>query len=261
MNNKILYSLPFYWFWGTRLRSASVAFHLLFEWGAAVFLILALSGGDWGPALYRGILCYLAFISLYEIGYIINDLKIARREVGGRLRGPQGAHAAWFWTWIATRLSLFAVTTVLLGTHLSLAWWTFFGALAFVFALHNIIADREIKAGTFLWLSWFRFMAPMVFVLPAHLVLGVGLACSMSYSAYRQIGYLDSKGMLLMPGRKRATFRLVFFLWPMAGAVALATFPDALGFHLLTGYFGVIAILGVTFSKAAIWLKSRRRIA
>lgn len=248
MLTRLLYLLPFSYFWSTRLRHGSIGFHVLFEWLAAAMLIAALApGAIWTP-LATGLLAYVAFISLYEIGYIANDLIMAPREEAGRTRGPQGTPAAWIVVWMALRMVVFVAVTAALGRLGSHAWWSYFLALAVVFAFHNGLADKELKAGTFLWLSWFRFMAPVVFAVPSEHALGIGLACAMSYSAFRQFGYLDSKGLLQMPGRKRPQFRWVFFLWPLLGALALATLPGAKGLILLTGYFALVASVGVLAS-------------
>ncbi len=250
---RLFYLVPFSWFWSTRLRHGSIGFHAVFEWLAAVVLIVALATGAVGASLLAGVLGYLAFISLYEIGYIANDLVMAPREVGGRKRGPQGASAMWIALWMGSRALVFLAVTLFAGKAGSASWWGYFAALATVFAFHNGLGDKELKAGTFLWLSWFRFMAPVVFAVPSEYVLGIGLGCAMSYSAFRQFGYLDSKGLLNMPGRKSPRFRWVFFLWPLLGVFALATLPGAKGFVVLACYFAVAASFGVIAS----WLYQR----
>lgn len=258
MLTRLLYLLPFSYFWSTRLKQRSIGFHLLFEWLAAVMLAVALTEGGIGEPLFAALVSYLAFISLYEIGYITNDLIIAPREQGGRMRGPQGASGAWIASWIALRLVVFLLATIMLGRSGSPEWWGFFAALAVVFGFHNGLADKELKAGTFLWLSWFRFMAPVAFSVPEEQVIGIGFACAMSYSAFRQFGYLDSKGLLHMPGRKRPRFRWAFFMWPLLAVPAVGMLPGAKGLVLLAGYFAVVATLGVLATKfhESVWRRS-----
>ena len=245
MLTRLMYVLPFSYFWSTRLRQGSISFHVLFEWLAAAMLVAALADGAVWEDLLLSLLSYLAFISLYEVGYVTNDLIMAPKEQGGRTRGPQGTSTAWLAFWITMRIVVFLAVTIALNRLASLQWWGFFLALGIVFAFHNGLADRELKTGTFLWLSLFRFMAPAVFVVPPDQVLGIGLACAMSYSAFRQFGYLDSKGLLQMPGRKRPGFRWAFFMWPLLGALAIGPLPGARGFVFLTCYFAVVASLGV----------------
>ena len=209
-------------------------------------VVLALAVGAAGPAqsLTTAGLSYLAFISLYEIGYLVNDLFASRKEAGGRQRGPQGAGGMWVTAWFVSRLVVFMFATVLMGKLAALEWWSYFAALCVVFALHNGLADREFKAATFIWLAWLRFMAPVMFVVQDTQRLGVGLAAAMAYASFRMFGYLNSKGLLQMPGRQRPGFRLFFFLMPLAGTLALWPYDGARGFMVLSGYFALAAALG-----------------
>ena len=242
---RFVYLVPFTYFWSTRLRHGSVGFHATFEWLAAALLVLSLANGDPFNALLTALLSYSAFISIYEMGYLANDLIVAPKEEGGRQRGPQDASMAWVVSWMAVRLFVFGIVTIALGHLLSVQWWTFFVALAALFTFHNVIADKELKAGTFLWLSWFRFMAPIMFAVPSTYLLGIGMACAMSYSAFRQFAYLDSKGLLVMPGRKRPAFRWAFFMWPLLPAAALASYPEAKGLVILFVFYAMAATVGV----------------
>ena len=241
---KFVYLLPFTYFYDTRLRTGSVSFHVIFEWLAAVVLALAVGAADPVQALTAAGLSYLAFISLYEIGYLVNDLFASRKEAGGRQRGPQDAGGVWVAAWFVSRLVVFMFATVLMGKLAALEWWSYFAALCVVFALHNGLADREFKAATFIWLAWLRFMAPVMFVVQDTQRLGVGLAAAMAYASFRMFGYLNSKGLLQMPGRQRPGFRLFFFLMPLAGTLALWPYDGARGFMVLSGYFALAAALG-----------------
>lgn len=245
-----IYLLPFTYFYDTRLRTSSVAFHLVFEWLAAVVLVLLVGGACPVGAWVGAGLSYLAFISLYEIGYLYNDLFSSRKEIDGRQRGPQGAKGGWVAAWFIARLASFVLATVLIGKWAVPDWWSFFAALCVVFTLHNVLTDRELKAATFLWLAWFRFMAPVMFVVQDKQRLGIGLAAAMAYASFRLFGYLDSKGLLQMPGRQRRSFRLFFFLMPLVGALALWPYEDTMGFLVLTCYYTLVAALGSLFSMA-----------
>lgn len=250
------YLIPFAYFWETRLRKGSIGFHALFEWGAAAALVIFLSSGDTWLSLESALFSYIAFICLYEIGYMVNDLFAARSEQGGRLRGPQGASAAWVFLWIIVRIAGFMLVTLALGKlHLAM-WWAYFGGLVFTFTLHNWLRDVELKSGTFLWLSWFRFMAPVMFSIPEEYLLGVAFACAMSYSAFRQLGYLDSKGLLVMPGRKRRLFRWFVFVLPLVSIAAVYQVSGAKGYVVLVAYYAFVSSLGS--GLLAIWHRLQR---
>ncbi len=244
MLTRLAYLLPFSYFWATRLKGGSISFHLLFEWLAAVVVVLTLNPESALDGLGVALLCYVAFISLYEIGYFANDLFAAKNEAGGRLRGPQGTPLPWVVAWVVVRIAVFLLVTYVLQKAGDAMWWAFFGGLAVVFAMHNHLRDRELKAGSFLWLSWYRFMAPILFAVSATYILGIAFACAMTYSAFRQFGYLDSKGLLVMPGRKRPVFRWVFFLWPILAALAMLPQEAARGFVIVVAYYGIVATLG-----------------
>lgn len=254
---KFVYLLPFTYFYDTRLRTGGVAFHVIFEWLAAVVLALAVGAASPAHSLTAAGLSYLAFISLYEIGYLVNDLFASRKEPGGRQRGPQGTSGIWMAAWFVTRLAAFTFATALMGKLAVPEWWSFFTALCVVFALHNGLTDRECKAVTFLWLAWFRFMASVMFVVQDAQRLGVALAAAMAYASFRLFGYLDSKGLLQMPGRQRTGFRLCFFLMPLSGVLALWPYEGARGFMVLTGYYALAAAMGTAFSMAQLRSKNK----
>ena len=238
----LVYLIPFSYFFQTRLRTeGGVAFHAVFEWMAAAFLVCVVGAAEPLRALGQTLICYLAFISLYEIGYLVNDLFASRKEAGGRLRGPQGASVTWVAAWFGVRLAVFVAATAIAQKLNSSEWWSFFIGLSVVFALHNMLTDREFKAATFLWLAWFRFMAPVIFVVQDSQRMGIAFAAAMIYSGFRLFGYLDSKGLLQMPGRKRPGLRLFFFLMPLVGVLALWPYESARGFVVLVIYFAVAA--------------------
>ena len=249
-----IYLLPFSYFYLTRLSKGSLAFHVLFEWICAALLVIVFS--DLLPlnALINSLVIYIAFISLYEIGYMANDLFAANKETDGRLRGPQNVKSYWIFLWIATRLVVFLAITLILNQEATLAWWSYFLALTIVFFLHNYFIDREYKASTFIWLAWFRFMAPIIFIVESKYRMGIAFGAGIVYAAFRLFGYLDSKGLLCMPGRQRVKFRLVFFLIPLAGCMALFPYEEAYGFIVLCSYYALIVLLFTAHN----WLSKRR---
>lgn len=238
------YLLPFSYFFHTRLLGSSLAFHATFELGAALVVVALVRSGGFHESLATSGLNYLAFVCLYEVGYLVNDLISAKREEGGRRRGPQSVGSVWLSAWISGRLLFFVWLTWIMGRLTSLEWWSYFAALSFAFGIHNALRNSEFKTVTFLWLSWFRLMAPIIFVVEDSQRLGVGLAAAMGYSVFRSLGYMDSKGLLRMPGRKRSEYRLLFFVFPLVGALALWPYSEAEGFLALSAYFSLAAISG-----------------
>ena len=244
---KILYLLPFTYFADTRLLKGSIAFHVLFEWIAALLLVSLFGIFGLQESIQFAFGAYLAFISLYEIGYIFNDLVSSRNENSPRLRGPQGASMVWVTAWIASRLAAFAFLTVMLIMMENASWWLFFLAMLLVFGAHNALKDNEAKAATFLWLAWFRFLAPVIFVVQASQRMGIAFGAAALYAGFRLFGYLDSKGLLQMPGRRDMKFRALYFTVPLSAVLATLSYHEAAGFRAMALYFFSIAAVAFIF--------------
>lgn len=240
--------IPAYYFYRTRLSSSSSAFHVVFEWGAALVLLLAFPAGAVSEALVGGLLAYLAFISVYELGYLMNDYYAFARESDGRDRRVTGLQSPWISWMVASRLLVFAAISLAWPGAGTPAWWCFFGALVIVFCIHNLLLDRELKILTFIWLAWLRFMAPVIFVVQDDQLMGISFGAAVGYVGFRALAYLDSKDMLNMPGRKRAKFRGAYFLSLIAGIVILWPYPDANGFVVLAAYYAIASVTGVSLS-------------
>jgi hypothetical protein len=240
----LIYSFPFSYFYFTRLRHNSLAFHLVFEWLAVLVLLISVGPPDFTEALMVSGISYFAFISLYEIGYIVNDLFSSKREVAGRMRGPHGVTRFWVAIWVAIRIISFLLFTFISGKLFSYEWWSFFAALFIVFSMHNLLINPEFKIITFLWLTWLRFMAPLIFVIQGNQLFGVGLAAAMTYMTFRLLGYLDGKALLKMPNRREARFRLFFFMMPLVSFLMMWPYEEARGFLTLIIYYASVAALG-----------------
>lgn len=241
-----LFLIPFTYFFDTRLRNGSLSFHLLFEWVAAASLTLFFADAATpGEALLLCLLSYLAFISVYEIGYLMNDLVMAPREQGGRLRGPQGQGTIWLSLWSVSRVISFLLITWVMQMAANTSWWLFFLGLALVFLLHNVLQNKELKVVTFIWLAMMRFIAPLVFVISAEQVFAVLLVAAMTYVPFRTLAYLDSKSLLLMPGRQSTSIRLMFFVLPLLVVPFLFVLPGGQAGAFLACYFAAVALCGV----------------
>lgn len=204
-----------------------------------------------GPVISNILLAlvfYVAFISVYEIGYIVNDYVSVGWEASPRKRGPKPAGPWLLSAWILSRILTFFVAAHFLPA-LDQLFWGFYLCLIVVFAAHNFLKRLELKFCTFYWLSISRFVAPTFFLLSPSDRPSLLLAATVLYSTIRSLSYLDSKGMLSMPGRKSSSFRLAYYTAPLPLVVALGWSP----FTALTIYFFLLAVL--------VHLISRRREA
>lgn len=250
--------IPFTYNFSTRLRVkdqsvANVIRVALFEW-TPVVLLIALFCSRVPSMLLRSALVYLAFISLYEIGYMVNDLVIAPRERSGRRRGPQGAGSAWLVAWCATRLMTFALLTyVLVGQqeHARTQWFAYFATLAVVYIAHNVLHDRQLRMGTFICLTWYRFMAPLFFVLPEAYLGWVSFASVVCYSAYRLMVYQRDKGLLAISASELPRLRIVFSIWGVCLAAPMAVLRDGRAGAVLLLYVSLISLAIAAGTRAA----------
>jgi len=243
---KLLLALPFCYFAKTRLTQ--VSFHAMYEWLSAALVVLLFGAQDPAGNLATAFLCYLAFIALYELGYLANDYYAVRKEASPRLRGPQ-ATPGLLALWVLVRLAVFAAVTVATGHGHDLEWYGFFAAIMAVFAAHNLLTRRELKALSFSWLAVFRFVAPMLFVVrPVYLPM-LWLSAVVYYANFRLYGYLDSKDLLDMPGRKSESFRVLFFVFSLPLALLLSRQPGGELLLFLSLYFACCAGAGVLYLR------------
>ncbi len=241
--------VPFLYFFNTRLKVSSIAFHLVFEWFPVVILIFAFYSFQSLHYLIDAFLCYLAFISLYEIGYILNDRVSSSQELNGRGRGSLSLSALYVSLFILTRVFIFLALSHITEFGNQTSWWTFHFSLLSVFMLHNKLRNSDYRVPTFSCLAWFRFISPIIFIVPEDVRFGIAFAAVIGYGNFRQLGYMDSKGLLLFPNRKNRFFRLFFFLVPLFLAFAVYPFQGSDGFTLLITYWAVLSVFGAIISK------------
>lgn len=199
--------IPTLYFFATRLRTVKdVVFHAAYEWIPG--LALALIWG--GPAAIPDfLLAYIAFLSFYELGYIMND-QLSHHRPGERTRYPaQSAVVLGFA--IASRLLAVGFIAYVLNQSTNPVALIGYGALAMVFLLHNLMVAPSPKCITFLGLSFLRFLLPLApWLTPAHIMLVAGPVL-VNYSFFRLFIYMDSKGLISGLDRKSPGFILGYY--------------------------------------------------
>lgn len=208
-----LLAIPFLYFQKTRLNNLkSVLFHAYAEWALGVG-ILFLSGYSVQSAFIKFLVGYLAFIALYEIGYITNDVHSVRHEAKPRKRlkefNPTNTAVA---VWIAIRIATFGLISYYLKVWNDPRWLVCYAILALMFFLHNYLRDKQLKTFTFMNLAFLRFIAPFfIFLTNAQISVWIP-AILLHYVFYRTLTYMDSKDLLNMPDRESVSFKLCYYL-------------------------------------------------
>lgn len=230
--NPLLLSVPGVYFTLTRLRDpAAWATLLLMEWGAALTLVLLARGPSW-ISVGTYFVGYLAFITFYEVGYIVNDAHAVKLEAAPRLRWKRGFGAPAVPIAFGVRLVLLVVLVALVPGLRTLPVLVGYAVLGVAWWVHNGVADRSTRVLSFGNLAFLRFILPTLPVAGAVAApfLPVVLA---SYVGPRALGYIESKNLAEFPGRRTPVFRLRAALAGFgvaAVSAALASEPAVLGF-------------------------------
>lgn len=236
-----LLCLPFFYAYHSRYKE-NFRFYLIIEYLPA--LVVAALFGKF-PLLQSLALClgsFLAFISLYEIGYLVNDYVSIRWEGKPRLRGVVAAGPSLLLLWSISRLLVFWLVSSLLVSYAGPIYWGFYLFLIVVFAAHNLLRRIDLKVCTFYWLSVFRFLAPNIWVVDEHNFLSLLAAGTILYSGFRLLGYFESKDVLKLPNRKSNEFRLFYYLLPVPLGVADLAIQGFRPLSFLVGYYAACSI-------------------
>lgn len=240
---KLLALIPGAYFLQTRIDGPRA---LLYTVGTsfipAWWLLVRLGGEPATSAAASFALGYLAFIAVYELGYLANDLLDAKRP-GGRQRCAFIAGPVYVLLFAATRLACWSGIGWATGWLADPLWLAGHVAMLIVFALHNLLGPPAPRSATFVQLALLRFTLPILGALPKvalPLVLLLGL---LLYVYLRWLAYLDSKALLAMPARKDANFGLlqIALLLPVLSFIALgtnSTLPLELWLWFVLLYFG-----------------------
>lgn len=194
-------------------------------WVPGLLMLLLMTDLGIGRSLVWYALGYAAFISLYEIGYLMNDTMGLRHDVVARDRLGFGVGQGYVAVFVAIRGALFLA--VIIGT--SLLWSPGYliacAALAAVTVAHNTLRRVELKFASFLQMSALRFFLPVYPGLlatdtgsVAATVLVTGVFC---FTYPRLLTYQEAKERLIMPERKAPAFHLqsMAMMLPIAGAI------------------------------------------
>lgn len=220
---RLIALLPMGYYWTTRLRSwRDVAYLIVTSWLPPLGIAWAEGSGSACFFATAFALGYLAFISVYEIGYLANDAWDARRDPDGRARTSIDIGPIWIAAFIAIRLTVWAIIGVSTGWLTQLFWVASYATLVVVFAIHNLVRQPSLRLATFSQLAVIRFIIPVLAVLTDKAVAPLILAALLAYIPLRLLAYADSKDLLVMPQRRAPWFGAgyLFLSLPLIGLFA-----------------------------------------
>jgi len=233
------FMIPMNYFWASRLRDKKALLSLVaLEWMPQLLVLAALSSMATATIpLYLG-LAYLAFISIYEIGYLTNDIISVRFEENPRRRfGDREPSLVQFSIWIIARIGVFIGLTIGMGLHGEWWWWGFFIALSLVFGLHNFLKDNSLRIATFVGLAMGRILAPVLPFLTVETLRALLIPFFLNYVLFRLLAYMESKNLLQMPERKTGRFRIGFYLALLPASAMVAMVNQSLLPMVINGYY------------------------
>ena len=241
IDNKLLIFVPFGYSIHTRIRGLrDQVNNAATAWITALILIAIATPDDPWSAFWKLPLSYICFIAFYELGYLYNDTLGTRGETNPRLRLTHDLSKWDFAAVIGIRIVVFATICGVMGWYQQVNWLAFYAVLGVVIVLHNTTSETAIRLVTFFQMSLMRFTAPIFVWLPANKFVMCLLAGAIFFTFTRFITYLDAKGRLELPERKRWWYfvcvHLAFF--PLSALVSLVL--GDWSFLALTVYFVVL---------------------
>lgn len=245
--------LPFTYFATSRLKTKDWVFFLIYE----IFINLILvfhTKPDFVESLWVFLLSYLGFVSLYEIGYIFNDLVSTKYETSPRKRlGDYDPGWGTILLLVIIRIIAFIIITIYLSRSFDMSlWFVYHSALMIIFACHNVIKSNHIKILTFIQLAIFRITSPLILLFSTKTLLVTLLSFAIGYAFYRTIIYMESKDILLFENRKSYRFILGFYLItiPLFAFIAFlgkSYIPLIIVFYYFTVWVGFHLLKFLTF--------------
>lgn len=242
--NGIKIFFPFTYFFFTRLKSVREAFyHGYYEWLISILILLYIGNFTILQSFINFAFGYLAFICIYEIGYLINDVYSINDENAPRKRlGDYTPSNGFVCLWLLVRLGIFGLITWQLKLFTNNTWILFYVALIISFLLHNFIKNKELRVISFTSLAFLRFLAPFFIFIPAH-DLSIIVPCAiLNYVIYRTLSYMASKNILVMESRKTPMFRLGYYLILVPISLWLSVFFNSFAPILFNLYYALYVL-------------------
>lgn len=236
------------YFSATRLTDRrAVLFHAAYEWIPGLGLAFLWGGKG---ALIDFLISYVAFISIYELGYVMND-EMSHRRSDERQRHSKQSNVA-LTAMVLTRLAVCVLALGYLNQLAATIPLAGYGALVIVFVSHNLLRSNSVKCVTFIMLSYLRFLLPLSPWLNAEILILITTPVLLNYSLFRLFIYMDSKKLLTEMDRKSPSFLVGYYLMSMSfssllSAASLSWLPA--GFTLYYVALSIVMALSLSLRR------------
>ena len=245
---KILLYIPFFYFFYSRVHRgrASIPFVLTTEWIPWIIVAVFFSNFSFIYSISYLFCSYLAFISIYEIGYIINDYYSIKFDENSLLkeRAPIKVKSKNIINlWISLRLIIFSLICAFSPFGKFQEWYIFYLLLCIVFSFHNLIKTKDLKVISYFWLAFLRFLAPIIFLVNFNFYYSLFFVAATISVPYKLLSYLDGKELLVMKERKSLYFRMLYFIVPSLFSLVIYRYNYSSLYVVLSIYFALLAFL------------------
>lgn len=241
--------VPFGYYLVTRLNTLREFLYVVAtQWIPGVWLIHRLGDVDLLAALGLYAIGYLAFISIYEIGYFVNDTWDARRRPNARHRFTYDVGVAYVILFTIIRLAAWTAISLLADLIFMPEWIIGYIVLVITVALYNTSISDTARSALFVQMTYLRYILPIfIFAGPENLLLLIFISTIM-YNYFRFLSFLDGKGFLAMPEKKRELFGILqtIMFFPLVMLATLATNERV----ILEVYMIYLAIYGAYYVKS-----------
>lgn len=225
--NKYIITIPVFYFFNTRfINNSNFFLQYLLEIGSPLLIFLFFFNSLSFEIVILFLYHYLAFVSLYEIGYFINDTIAVNYEnkPNKRLKGFNSKFFLLFF--ILIRLVLFIFITFHLNYEYNSLWLIFYLFLLIVFSFHNFIKKIHYKFITFQMLAFLRFIAPFFIILDYYYLFLIGNLVALTYVPYRTLGYIKKKKLAYEKIKRDFYFKFLSFSVPMLFFLIIILFKN-----------------------------------
>lgn len=212
---EFLINIPFLYFFNSRVEfNLKFFFQYFFELGFAFIILFYHFNFSLLNAFFNFFFYYFAFISIYEIGYYINDTISIKNEKNPTIRFKSYNSNLPILIFIFIRLSFFIMITLHLNIENNYSWWFFYIFLIIIFLMHNFFREVQYKLISFQMLAFLRFVAPFFLLIDFYLLFLIGNIISLTYIPYRTIGYLNQK-KINQKIKRNLKFKFLIFSIPI----------------------------------------------
>jgi hypothetical protein len=244
-----IFIVPGTYFLSTRLNNTrAVVYHGYSEYLLGI-LIMWWSSQSIGEAIINFVSGYAAFIAVYELGYMANDLLASQEEESPRQRLTIQPSRCWIALWSISRLFVFATFSYIIASDNFTRWAVFYMLLVVTFALHNGLRNIDFKILTFIGLALCRFYAPLVGQVASETLARCLPGILIHYVFFRTLTYMDSKGLLVLRERRSVNFKLGYSAFAIPSSVVICVLLQDYTTLVLNVYFLILWVAVAALSR------------